>query len=87
MGIRSVQEGRTSHRRDSNALVGHGRADISARDLRLCSSLLLRRRGLGSDLSAAFFRLSCPNGTETSKPVAETRARVNAYARETDSKS
>jgi hypothetical protein len=27
---------------------------------------------------------SCPNGTETSKPVAETRARVNAYARETD---
>ena len=26
---------------------------------------------------------SCPNGTETSKPVAETRARVNAYARET----
>jgi hypothetical protein len=27
---------------------------------------------------------SCPNGTETSKPVAETRARVNAHARETD---
>lgn len=27
---------------------------------------------------------SCPNGTETSKPAAETRARVNAHARETD---
>jgi hypothetical protein len=27
---------------------------------------------------------SCPNGTETSKPVAETRARANAHARETD---
>ena len=25
-----------------------------------------------------------PNGTETSKPAAETRARVNAHARETD---
>jgi hypothetical protein len=30
------------------------------------------------------FGPSCPHGTETSRPLAETRARVNAYAKEVD---
>ena len=39
---------------------------------------------LSSNAFGTVFGDSCPNGTETSKPVAETRARVNAHARETD---
>jgi hypothetical protein len=31
------------------------------------------------------FGRSCPNGTETNMPLSKTRARLNAYAEETDS--
>ena len=31
------------------------------------------------------FERSCPNGTETNMPLSKTRARLNAYAEETDS--
>ena len=31
------------------------------------------------------FERSCPNGTETNMPLAKARARLNAYAEETDS--
>ena len=35
--------------------------------------------------SPTVFGRSCPNGTETNMPLAKARARLNAYAKETDS--
>ena len=40
---------------------------------------------VGFECIPAVFGRSCPNGTESNMPLAETRARLNAYAKETES--
>jgi hypothetical protein len=40
---------------------------------------------VGFECSPTVFGRSCPHGTETNMPLAKARARLNAYAKETDS--